>query len=161
MSKSVKDWSLNGISFGEMGLQALIAGHFGVPMVFVSGDAHACREIGELIPGIVTAAVKRGLSRRSAVSWPPQKARELIRAGIQEGLRQRDRIRPLRLDPPLVFREERYDEVWTKPSANPDIRIVDHNTREIRANDLPDFLNKLYGYPREYRAPSLADEEKR
>jgi D-amino peptidase len=161
MSKGVKNWSINGISFGEMGLQALIAGHFGVPMVFVSGDAHACREIGELIPSIVTAAVKRGLSRRSAVSWPPQKARELIRAGVQEALRQRERIQPLRLEPPLLFRDERYDEVWTKPVTGAGIRIIDHNTREIRADDIPDLLQKLYGYPREYRAPSLADEDQR
>jgi D-amino peptidase len=160
MSKSVKDWSINGVSFGEMGLQALIAGYFGVPMVFVSGDAHACREIRDLIPGVVTAAVKRGLSRRSAVSWAPQQARAMIRAGVQQALQQRERIRPLRFDPPLLFRDERYDETWTKPAAHPDIRHIDHNTREITASDIPDLLQKLYGYPRDYRAPSLADEER-
>jgi D-amino peptidase len=155
MSKAVKDWTINGVSIGEMGLQALIAGHFGVPMIFVSGDAHACREIRDLIPGIGTAAVKRGLSRRSAVSWPPAKARELIRTGVQQALAQRDRIRPLRLDPPLIFRDERYDETWTKPVESPHLRLLDHNTREIRADDVPDLLNTLYGYPRDYRAPSL------
>jgi D-amino peptidase len=158
MSKGVKDWTINGVSIGEMGLQALIAGHFGVPMIFVSGDAHACREIGELIPGIVTAAVKRGLSRRAAVSWPPQKARELIRDGVQQAIQARDRIRPLRLEPPLIFRDERYDESWPRPREDRDVRVLDHNTREIRADGIPDLLHKLYGYPREYRFPSLADD---
>jgi len=159
MSKAVKDWSINGVSFGEMGLQALIAGHFNVPMIFVSGEAYACQEIGELIPGIVTAAVKRGLSRRSAVSWAPQKAREMIREGVQHALMQHAKIMPLQFDPPLIFRDERYDETWTKPADNPDINIIDSRNREIRADDIMDLLNKIYGYDKDYRAPSLADED--
>lgn len=157
MSRAIKDWSINGVSFGEMGLQALIAGHFGVPMIFVSGEAYACKEISDLIPGIVTVAVKRGLSRRSAVSWAPQKAREMIRTGALQSLQQRDRIRPLQFDPPLIFRDERYDDTWTKPSDNPDIRIVDPKTREIEADDIMDLLNRIYGYPKDYRATPLAD----
>lgn len=158
MSKAVKDWSLNGVSFGEMGLQAFIAGHFDVPMIFVSGEAYACQEISELIPGIVTVAVKRGLSRRSAVSWTAQKAREMIYDGVRQALEQRDNIQPLRFDPPLVFRDERHDETWTKPSGNPDIHIIDPRNREVRADDIMDLLNKIYGYDKDYRAPSLADE---
>lgn len=158
MSRAIKDWSINGVSFGEMGLQALIAGYFNVPMIFVSGEAYACREISDLIPGIVTVAVKRGLSRRSAVSWAPQKAREMIRAGVQRAMEQRDRIKPLRFDPPLIFRDERYGETWKEPDDNPDIRIIDSRVREIRADDIMDLLHKIYGYPKDYRAASLVDE---
>ena len=158
MSKAIKDWSINGISIGEMGLQALIAGHFGVPMIFVSGDIHACQEISHLIQGIVTASVKRGLSLRSAVSWSSQKAREMIHAGVQQALKQRDKIKPICLEPPLLFRDERYEETWTKPSENPDIHVINPNVREITANDILDLLNKLYNYPKDYRTPSLADE---
>jgi D-amino peptidase len=158
MSKAIKDWSINDISIGEMGLQALIAGHFGVPMIFVSGDAYACREISALIPGIVTVAVKRGLSMRSAVSWTPHKAGQIIRAGVQRALEQRDKIKPLRFDSPLIFRDERYDETWTEPSENPDIQIINSSTRQIKADDIMDLLHKLYGYPKDYRAPSLVDD---
>jgi D-amino peptidase len=158
MSKAIKDWSINGVSFGEMGLQALIAGHFDVPMIFVSGEAYACREISDLIPGIVTVAVKRGLSRRSAVSWAPQKAREMICAGVQRAMDQRDNIKPLRFDPPLIFRDERYEETWKEPGDNPDIRIIDPRVREIRADDIMDLLHKIYGYPKDYRAASLVDK---
>ncbi len=158
MSKAVKDWSLNGVSFGEMGLQAFIAGYFNVPMVFVSGEAYACREISDLIPGIVTAAVKRGLSRRSAVSWAPQKARDMIRDGVKQALEQRDKIKPVRFDPPLIFRDERHDDTWKKPSDNPDISVINPRTREVKADDIMDLLNKMYGYDKDYREPSLADE---
>jgi len=157
MSGAIKDWSINGISIGEMGLQALIAGHFDVPMIFVSGEAYACKEIGELIPGIVTVAVKRGLSRRSALSWPSQKAREMIRAGVQEALKRRDQIEPLKIESPLLFRDERYDETWKEDSDNPDISIIDPRLREIKADDIMDLLSKIYGYSTDHRAMSLAD----
>ena len=157
MSKAIKDWSINGVSFGEMGLQALIAGHFGVPMIFVSGEAYACEEISDLIPGIVTTAVKRGLSRRSAVSWTAQKAREMIRADAKQALEQRDKVKPLKFDAPLLFRDERHDDTWTEPSGNPDIRIIDPTTREVKADDILDLLHKIYGYAKDYRAPSLTD----
>jgi D-aminopeptidase len=157
MSGAIKDWSINGISIGEMGLQALIAGHFDVPMIFVSGEAHACQEISELIPGIVTVAVKRGLSRRSALSWPSQKAREMIRAGVQEALKRRDQIEPLKIESPLLFRDERYEETWTEDSDNPDISIINPRLREVKADDIMDLLNKIYGYSKSYKASSLAD----
>ena len=159
MSKAVKDWSINGVSLGEMGLQALIAGYFNVPMIFVSGEALACQEIGELVPGIITTAVKRGLSRRSAVSWTSPKAREMIRDSAKRSLSQRDKIQPLQFDSPLIFRDERYEDTWTKPSDNPDINIIDPRIREIRADDIMDLLHKIYGYDRNYRAIPLADED--
>lgn len=161
MSKAIKDWSINGVSFGEMGLQALIAGHFDVPMVFVSGEAYACEEISDLIPGIVTAAVKRGLSRASEVSWSSQKAKDMIRTGTQLALKQLDKVKPLRFDPPLNFRDERYDDTWTEPNDNPDIHVINPTTREVRADDILDLLHKIYGYDKDYRAPSLYAEEKR
>ena len=157
MSKGVKDWSINGVSIGEMGLQALIAGHFGVPMIYVSGEAHACAEIEELIAGIETTAVKRGLSRLSAVSWPAPKVREMIHRDVQEGMKRIGEIQPLRLESPLLFRDERYDETWTKSSASPDVTVIDHSTREVRADDILDLLHKVYGYDRGYRASSLKE----
>lgn len=155
MSKGVKDWSINGTSFGEMGLQALIAGHFGVPMIYVSGEALATAEIEALIPGIKTTTVKRGLSRLSAVSWTAPRAREMIRRDAQEAMGLIDKVEPLNFAPPLLFRDERYEETWTRPSGHPDVEVLDHSTRKIRADDIPDLLDKMYGYDRNYRAEPL------
>jgi hypothetical protein len=72
-------------------------------------------------------------------------------------MKQREKIKPLRFDPPLLFRDERHDETWTESSKNPDINIIDPRTREVKADDIMDLLNKIYGYATDYRAPSLAD----
>lgn len=158
MSKGVKDWSVNGVSIGEMGLQALIAGHYGVPMTYVSGEAMACREVEELIPGIKTTTVKRGLSRLSAVSWPAPRARQMIRRDVAEAILRIDRIKPLSLGLPLCFRDERYEECWTRSSADPEVRVIDASTREVYAVDVLELMQRLYGHARGWRADPLQRE---
>jgi len=60
-SYSVAELRLNGIAVGESGLGAAIAGHFGVPVVLVSGDAHAVRQAKSLIKDLVEFPQKRAL----------------------------------------------------------------------------------------------------
>ena len=52
------DFSVNGQSIGEMGIEACFAGHWGVPTILAQGAGTACREAETLFPGIVTASVK-------------------------------------------------------------------------------------------------------
>lgn len=156
MSKGIRMWSANGVPIGEMGLQALIAGHFGVPMVYVSGEHHACEEIRRLIPGIVTTTVKRGLSRASAVSWPSAAAREMIRDDIRKALGLRAGVKPLDLGTPLTFRDERVEPAWKPRDARAGVRVVDAYTREIEARDVMDLLEKIYGFDPAFRGEPLA-----
>ena len=153
MSESVRDWSFNGISVGEMGLQALIAGYHGVPFVLATGDAWACREMEELIPGVVTVPVKYGTSRFSAVSWPPAKACELIREGAERAMSAIGKVEPLTLASPVVMRDERVEPNFDEEQPEADgIRIIDAHTREIEGDDFMDVLFKLYpGYDREWK----------
>lgn len=64
------DVQLNGRPVGEIGLNAALAGYFGIPVAFVSGDDSACREAVELLGEVKTVAVKQALSRYSAVCLP-------------------------------------------------------------------------------------------
>ncbi len=151
MSTEVRDYSLNGISIGEMGLQAAIAGHYGVPFVFVSGDAHACREMEDLIPGVVTVPVKTGSSLFSARAVPPARAQAMIREGAEAAMKAIGKVRPFKLDSPLLFREELVDPVFDEDNPPPHARVVDPHTIEIEADDVIDLVHKLYGYPREWK----------
>ncbi len=63
---------LNGILVGEIGMEAALAGELGIPLKFVSGDDMGCREAEELIPGIVTYAVKESLGDDTAICYPPK-----------------------------------------------------------------------------------------
>jgi D-amino peptidase len=95
-------YRINGREFGEMEQAALLAGELGIPWIFTSGDAHACREAEGWVPGMVTAPVKTGLSTTSAIHLAPIDARKLIRERIQEAVAKAGEIAPLTLAARLV-----------------------------------------------------------
>jgi D-amino peptidase len=70
---------LDGVVTGEAGINALVAAHYGVPVVLVTGDRCACEETAALIPGVHAAVVKEAVSRMAAHSLHPSLARALIR----------------------------------------------------------------------------------
>jgi D-amino peptidase len=147
MSTAIRDYSVNEVSIGEMGLQALIAGHYKVPFTFVSGDEYACREMEALIPGVATAPVKTGLSRRSAVATPPERARALIREQAERSMGLIREIKPLDLGTPVRFRDVREEPSFDPEKPSEPWRIIDSRTREVQADDIIDLMYKMYGYP--------------
>jgi D-amino peptidase len=70
---------LDGVVTGEAGINALVAAHYGVPVVLVTGDRYACEETATLIPGVHAAVVKEPVSRTAAHSLHPSRACALIR----------------------------------------------------------------------------------
>ena len=72
---------------GEFALNAALAGCFGVPVVFISGDEAAVAEARELLPGVTGVAVKTGRTRTSARLLSPDQTRTLLRDGAQRALR--------------------------------------------------------------------------
>jgi D-amino peptidase len=65
------DVSVNGVSYGEGGINALYASlEFGVPLVLASGDRAFVEEIHQLIPGLPTVETKIGISQTAALNHP-------------------------------------------------------------------------------------------
>lgn len=80
---------------GEVGINAALCGHYGVPIRLVTGDEAACREARRLIgDDLLTAAVKRGLSRFSARQIPPVRARRMIEAAARDALQSKSLAAP-------------------------------------------------------------------
>jgi len=83
----VNDVRLNGRSTGEFGINAALAGHFGVPVTLVTGDDQAVAQVrawvGEQVVGVV---VKEGFTTFSALHLHPRRAQQLIHAGAREAV---------------------------------------------------------------------------
>ena len=92
-------WRLrfNGVEVGETGINAALCGHWGCPVLLVTGDEASCLE-GRTLLGdeLTTVAVKQGLGRFSARQVPAAKARELIEAGARQALARPAGSRALR-----------------------------------------------------------------
>lgn len=81
----IMDVRLNGTSVGEVGLNAALAGAFGVPVALVTGDKAVGLEARALLGDrIQTIAVKEAVSRHAARHLSPETARSLIRDSMRE-----------------------------------------------------------------------------
>ena len=95
MTFGVRNMYINDVEIGELGFNAYVAGHFGVPVIMVAGDDGACREAEALIPGVVTAAVKQSISRSAVQTLHPQKAHALLEKKTAEAIAKCTSIQPL------------------------------------------------------------------
>ncbi|MCO5219774.1 MAG: M55 family metallopeptidase [Thermomicrobiales bacterium] len=93
----VHDVRFNGVSTGEFGINAAIAGHFGTGVIMVAGDDQAVAQtqdfLGDQIKG---AVVKWGISSTSARHLHPVAAEGLITGAAEEAVSGRH-IVPYRL----------------------------------------------------------------
>jgi len=91
----VNDVRFDGKSTGEFGINAAIAGAFGVPVTLVTGDEKAVAQtiqfVGETCVGVI---VKEGFSTTSAIHLHPSKAQELIRAGAEQAVKNAKGAQP-------------------------------------------------------------------
>lgn len=142
-SRAITHYLLNGEPIGETAQFALFAGSYGVPSIFLSGDEAGCREFEALVPGGVTAAVKKGLGRNSAVSLSPEEARRRIRDGARQAL-EKHRAKPfppVARKPPFVL-EKRFFSTDHMESYldREDVEIVDNLTVRMRGDDIRRIL---------------------
>jgi D-amino peptidase len=77
-SKTVANIWLNDILTGEYGLNAAVAGHFGVPVIMATGDQTACSQIVELLGELETAIVKQATGRFAAECLAPAVTQGMI-----------------------------------------------------------------------------------
>ncbi|WP_409341547.1 M55 family metallopeptidase [Paenibacillus sp. MBLB4367] len=117
-TQSHENWhsySVNGQTYGEIGQLALIAGHYGVPVVFISGDRAAVEEarslLGEDLPGVT---VKNGHAHGKATCLHPAVSKRLIRESVEQALRSAS----VKTREPLALGQPHYNvEVTFKKEA--------------------------------------------
>jgi D-amino peptidase len=102
MSGNVMNVEVNGVSLPEAGINALIAGHYDVPIVFVAGDQAICDQATGLFGDVEAVAVKEGIGN-ATLSVHPEVGREMIRAGVERALRNLSQYRPYKLDAPYTL----------------------------------------------------------
>jgi D-aminopeptidase/GNAT superfamily N-acetyltransferase len=104
-SKTENRYWYNDVEMGEIGQEAIFAGHYGVPIVMVTGDKAACEEAHALLgKEITTVAVKEGYGRQCGKLVPPQRAHEMIQEGAKRALGCIGRCKPYAFSLPIHAR---------------------------------------------------------
>ena len=97
-SGSINDVRVDGVSMGEYGVNAIVGGHFNVPVALVTGDHRAVEQTrGLLGDQVVGAVVKHGYSVTSAVHVQPEEARRIIREAAERAVRNIDAMEVYRM----------------------------------------------------------------
>jgi D-amino peptidase len=101
---NVVDLSINGVSLPEGGYNALVAGMYDVPVVFVSGDRAVVDQIkGMLGTGVEGVAVKEEIGGDASLGLSPKQAQDEIRKGVEAAVRGRARARAYKLAAPYTM----------------------------------------------------------
>ena len=92
---------LNGMEVSEGIYNAALAGQFGVPVAFISGDRLAVAQLQKAVPGAEGAIVKEPYGYHSAMSVTPARGQILIRDGLRRAMAKLGSLQPYRVTAPI------------------------------------------------------------
>jgi D-amino peptidase len=116
---------LNDRPVGEIGWNSAVCGHFGAPVIMISGDQTACAEAQEVIGPIETAVVKWASGRMAAMCLSPIVAQERIYEAARRAVERfanGQGPQPVRVEAPInatleLTTSEMADRVMLLPGA--------------------------------------------
>ena len=85
---------INGEVVGESAINALVAAHYDVPIIFISGDEVTAQEARNIAPNAEKVVVKQSLGRFAAAHIHPTIACELLRKGASRAVSNVNNMRP-------------------------------------------------------------------
>ncbi|MCM8768036.1 MAG: M55 family metallopeptidase, partial [Candidatus Omnitrophica bacterium] len=137
-SRFIYRYWLNGREIGEIGLRAFVAGYFNIPVILVTGDDATCKEAESFIPEVETVCVKKAIHHQLAITLHPEKARKLIKEGTKRAIEKIGKIKPIKINPPYVFKAQFLNSTTTYHFTHSysNIKKIDEYTIEIKGDDL-------------------------
>lgn len=142
--------AINGREMTEGSWNAAIAGHFGVPVVMISGDDAAVAEVRSQIGNIEGAVVKNHLGFHSANTMTPQAAQQLIAEKVKTALGRLRDFKPFTVTSPVTldvsFKHYQPVEVLAYLRG---VERLDSHTIRYRGKDmveLSDFMQVVTRY---------------
>lgn len=149
-SANLADVRLGGVSMPESGLNAALAGHYGVPVLAISGDDAAVAEAQALIGDVEGAVVKWALGFHSARTLTPSAGREVIKAAVRRAMARRAERKPYRMPMPaeleVRFKNYRPAEIL---ALLPGVSRADAHSVRLTVKDAPEaarFLSFVTNY---------------
>lgn len=100
-SSRLADVRLNDVSVSEGSFNAAVAGHFNVPVIMVSGDDAAVKEVTSAVGDIEGAVVKWNYGFHSAKTMMPEAAYDLIREKVKTAMDRIKSFKPYKVKTPV------------------------------------------------------------
>lgn len=139
-SLGIQNMLLNGKTVGEIDVIAAMAGHFGIPVIMLSGDQAAANELHEIVPQAELAVVKEGLGRYTCISLSATAARDLIREAARKSVARINSIQPYRLAAPVTLQVEytTRNSLAVDSESRSGAQVLDDRTIRFQGKDILD-----------------------
>ena len=109
-ASSFQHVKINGVEYGEAGIDAAIAGLKGVPVIFLSGDDMVIEETTKIMPWLETVETKKSLSYTRIISKHPKAVVKEIYEGVKKAYTRLGEMKPYVVKTPCEL-EVRYRRV--------------------------------------------------
>jgi D-amino peptidase len=144
LGKEIQNIYLNGEPTGETRLNAAYAGHFGVPVLVVAGDAAVGAEAERFLDGVQTVAVKDGIDKFSANCLHPEVAQARIREATARAVAARSSVTPYVLSSPYRLGIEWNSTTIAATCAMiPGVGLTGSRSVEFVTEDYPELMRVL------------------
>jgi D-amino peptidase len=140
---SVQNIWLNDIEMNECGINAALAGYFGVPVVLLTGDQAACAQAKELLGSdLETVVVKQAVGRVAARNLHPTRVHEMISEAAERAITSKKKREPFVVKPPITLRLGLARSSQAERCAlMPDAKRVAPRVVEYKRNDFAQLFN--------------------
>ncbi|MBI3683121.1 MAG: M55 family metallopeptidase [Acidobacteria bacterium] len=137
-SLGIQNMLLNGKPVGEIDVIAAMAGHFGTPVIMLSGDQAAANELREIVPDAEVAVVKEGLGRYTCISLSAAAARDLIREAARRSVARIGTIKPYTVPGPVTLQVEytTRNSLPVDAGLRTGAEVLDDRTIRFRGKDI-------------------------
>ena len=113
----IQQFRLNGETYGEVEINAALAGVFGVPIAFVSGDDRVVAQSKASFPAIETVTTMESVGTYSALLHAPKAARKMVRDGVERAMGRLGDMTALKLDGPYTLEIDFKDTAMAETAA--------------------------------------------
>jgi D-amino peptidase len=139
-SLGIQTMKLNGRPVGEIGVHTAMAGEYGSPVIFLSGDQAAADELLALVPKAATAVVKQAILRNTCDTLSAPAARDLIRAKAKASMALIGQVQPHVVAGPVTLEVEftTRNSLTTDAALIPITTVVDDRTIRYRGATVGD-----------------------
>lgn len=143
---------LNGVAVPEAVINAAIAGHFGVPVIMISGDDAIAEEATELLGDLEVAVLKESRGFHSALTVMPEEGQRMVEEAAARAFRRLDDFEPYRIREPVAVEISFKNYLPAELLAFlPDVERLDSHTVGWRGADMTQ-VSRFLEFVLSYRA---------
>lgn len=142
----VNEMKINEKVVGETEMNAFVAGGFGVPAVFISGDDAYVKEVKETLPKVEAAVVKRAIDRFAAELIHPKVAQQEIREKAEAAIKKVKTFQPLTIEGPVTFEIEFKGPQQAKMTTTlPTVELISPKRIRLTCEDIVTAYKHMWG----------------